>query len=452
MPLLRLIAFISPILTLVLYLQSHPSDSAWYETQGYGYVIEMTDNQIKLFDRTRISLIPFASGKLDTDGSFNIHQNNNNSGKISGYFSPKHAPSGNAHLELEDSVYKVTPLDKPPKVKYSETSLDPVINFEVFWQTLEEQSIAFNHRSEVDWKHLKKRWQNKISHNTHDSELLKYFGEMIAILNDGHTTLSGAGTELESKKAGEFETYLSAKKKYVKRHLRYIQHQLDEPITKKRKKILYGFLEDAPNVAYLNLRTFEGFTTRNNNIAKELKAFRKPLTKALQHLQSSSSLILDLRFNTGGYDALAQELIRHFLKHPQTVYHKQYRSGNYNEFGALQDIVLKPAPDTYQGKLFILIGPVTASAAEVAVLGLNSQADTTLIGEPSNGSFSDTLHKTLPNGWLLTLSNERYLDIHHKDQEQIGIKPDYFVEFTVRDIEKGRDPVLEKAIQLADAK
>jgi C-terminal processing protease CtpA/Prc len=46
------------------------------------------------------------------------------------------------------------------------------------------------------------------------------------------------------------------------------------------------------------------------------------------------------------------------------------------------------------------------------------------LGEATDGSLSDELWKTLPNGWTLSLSNEIYLDSDGVLWEGRGIQPE----------------------------
>jgi len=78
---------------------------------------------------------------------------------------------------------------------------------------------------------------------------------------------------------------------------------------------------------------------------------------------------------------------------------------------------------------------------------MNRKPEVVRVGEHTAGAFSDRLPRRLPNGWLFSLSNERYLDGNGANYEGRGISPDIAVKALDRlDIESGHDAALEKAI------
>ncbi|MBI2786657.1 MAG: peptidase, partial [Legionella longbeachae] len=77
----------------------------------------------------------------------------------------------------------------------------------------------------------------------------------------------------------------------------------------------------------------------------------------------------------------------------------------------------------------LLIGPITASAAETFALGMKSLSQTKIIGESSMGIFSDQFPRKLPNGWWITLSNELILSPYKLSYEGIGVPVNYHAPF-----------------------
>jgi C-terminal processing protease CtpA/Prc len=69
------------------------------------------------------------------------------------------------------------------------------------------------------------------------------------------------------------------------------------------------------------------------------------------------------------------------------------------------------------------------------------------MGESTNGIFSTVLPKQLPNGWLLTLSNERLTDAQGYIYEGTGIPVDVASPFPSKaERDNGTDPGIEKAV------
>jgi C-terminal processing protease CtpA/Prc len=96
----------------------------------------------------------------------------------------------------------------------------------------------------------------------------------------------------------------------------------------------------------------------------------------------------------------------------------------------LKKYILKPASNSYQKKVYLLMSPYTASAAEIFALGTLNYQNIERIGTNSAGIFSEILWKKLPNGWEYSLSNEVYLDSDGNSYEEAGIPVDYELNYS----------------------
>ena len=76
----------------------------------------------------------------------------------------------------------------------------------------------------------------------------------------------------------------------------------------------------------------------------------------------------------------------------------------------------------------------------------------TIIGEPTNGIFSNMLEKKLPNGWKYTLSFQVYYAADKKCYEGKGIPVDIEALNKREDLEKGEDPLIMKSIEVLSPK
>ena len=66
----------------------------------------------------------------------------------------------------------------------------------------------------------------------------------------------------------------------------------------------------------------------------------------------------------------------------------------------------------------------------------------TLVGEPSNGIFSNMLEKKLSNGWKYSLSHQRYYSADMICYESKGIPVDITVKNLWADVQQNVDQVL----------
>ena len=61
------------------------------------------------------------------------------------------------------------------------------------------------------------------------------------------------------------------------------------------------------------------------------------------------------------------------------------------------------------------------------MLALRELPNVIVIGESSYGILSDMLSRSLPNGWVITLSNELYVTLSSISYEGDGVPPDVYV-------------------------
>jgi C-terminal processing protease CtpA/Prc len=100
----------------------------------------------------------------------------------------------------------------------------------------------------------------------------------------------------------------------------------------------------------------------------------------------------------------------------------------------------------YTGKTVMLIDERAISQAEHTGLFLKAANGTTLIGSPTNGANGDVTQFRLPGRIRVTFTGQ---SVRHPDGTQLqrrGLQPDIAVRPTIDDIRRGRDAVLQTAI------
>ena len=96
--------------------------------------------------------------------------------------------------------------------------------------------------------------------------------------------------------------------------------------------------------------------------------------------------------------------------------------------------------------IVILTSDFTASAAEVFIMLMKELPNVTLIGDETEGIFSDMYEFKLPNKWKVTLSHQQYFSKDKENYEGKGISPNFKILNTKADIQNQVDPVIQKAI------
>lgn len=95
----------------------------------------------------------------------------------------------------------------------------------------------------------------------------------------------------------------------------------------------------------------------------------------------------------------------------------------------------------------LLINENTQSAAELFTLMMKTLPNVTLIGDTTSGVFADTHIGKLPNGWEYRMSVRKTTNCNDNSLEDIGIVPDILIENTKKDIDDGKDKVIEYSIK-----
>jgi len=168
--------------------------------------------------------------------------------------------------------------------------------------------------------------------------------------------------------------------------------------------------------------------------------------KAAMQIKRSGAekIILDLRNNPGGYLEIAREISGYFLNRGEVVVIEDTGKGQ-EEFKAQGNPIFLNYP------LVILINQGSASASEILAGALRSNKGTKLIGEKSFGKGSVQELINLRDGASLKVTIAKWLTPSGETIEETGLEPDIRVEMTEEDINNGKDPQLDKAIEVLNS-
>lgn len=183
-------------------------------------------------------------------------------------------------------------------------------------------------------------------------------------------------------------------------------------------------------IAYIALSEFSSIAPQRLGQALDAAFAEKP-----------AGLILDLRGNPGGLLDSAVRigsyfvpegniLIERFKDQPEKTYPRvgRYRLGNM--------------------PLVVLVDGGSASASEIVAGAIQDAATGTLIGETTFGKGSVQLPNSLSDGSQLRVTIARWFTPKDREIHEIGLTPDIEVPSpTPEDIEAGRDPQLDRAVE-----
>jgi C-terminal processing protease CtpA/Prc len=176
-------------------------------------------------------------------------------------------------------------------------------------------------------------------------------------------------------------------------------------------------------IALFGMKEFGKNEGRDTPDDESVNSARLAMKQAISSLRGVRGVIIDLRYNGGGGDAVAVAVAGFFTDQPVKAYSKRvYYNGKVGE--PYQVVVRPEISERLSVPIAILTSDFTVSAAEVCVLALKALPRSVQIGQPTRGSLSDRLHKVMPNGWTISLSNEIYADRTGGVFEVRGVPPD----------------------------
>lgn len=191
----------------------------------------------------------------------------------------------------------------------------------------------------------------------------------------------------------------------------------------------HEMLED--DIAYIALYTYGDKSTEQ-------------LRDALRDLlaQDPIGLIFDLRNNGGGYLTTAIEVVSEFIRDGVVMY-EQEGDGVIRTYEAISGGLATEIP------LVVLVNEGTASASEITAGAIQDRGRGPLVGAVTFGKGS--VQNWIPlndNAGAVRVTVARWLTPDQRQLSGDGLTPEYIVEMTEEDYTEGRDPQLEKAVQV----
>lgn len=332
-----------------------------------------------------------------------------------------------------------------------EAQNQPLKNFDAFCDLFDQNYASFEEKG-IDWTKACETAREKLTENSIDAELYSVLKSLLVPLNDAHVTLRAKSIDSAmsaSRPSRIIEEISSIPGKERRPKFRAMTEAtllangfapIKEIGPEYKDEILFSYTKN-DRIGYL--RYTRSFSTLANMTGSSLN---KRLDEIFGSYAGLESVIIDIRFNIGGDDAFSQRIAGYLVDEPTIGFYKQTRKKQV--FGELKTKMIEPSKKHYfNGKVVLLTNDKSVSAADVMALMLSELPQATLIGEPSNGSYSDLQNGRLPNGWKVTLSNQRYLSAQSKkNYEGFGTPVDIEAKNMLSDIEKQEDSVLIRAL------
>jgi hypothetical protein len=167
----------------------------------------------------------------------------------------------------------------------------------------------------------------------------------------------------------------------------------------------------------------------------------------LETVRDAPALVLDLRMNPGGDDALARPVIARFADAERVAFRFRTRAGpGHDDLSTPVEVRVAPGGAwQFTRPVLLLAGRGSASTTEEVVSALREYPHVTVAGERTMGTMGNPGLHDLGNGWVYSVPRWRCSTADGLEVEDLGIPPDVEVPVAAEDRAAGRDPVLEFA-------
>lgn len=161
-------------------------------------------------------------------------------------------------------------------------------------------------------------------------------------------------------------------------------------------------------------------------------------------VSGSNKLIIDLRSNPGGYLEAAVDMASWFLPAGKIVVTEEYANNEQNQIYRSRgyDIFSKNL------KMVILLDAGSASASEIFAGAMQEYGLAKIVGTKSFGKGSVQELVPITDDTALKVTVARWLTPNGRSISDSGLEPDYEVKVTAEEIAEGKDPQMDKAVEI----
>jgi len=410
---------------------------------GSGWILEIKDSTYySFYDINRVDCLPSKSGSFEQIAS-SLKLDKDTLSLMKGV-------TKNVFKQIEKipSRCSATPDSKDLN--------NPLFNFEYFAETVKDH-YAFMNLNKIDWPKLYNEQKSKLSEKSTEVDLYLVIEETLEKLNDNHAYINGTDDvydaiekmtdTLDENIDGDVPWYgdFPVADMVAKNHIQ--EEMSDDSWIIKWGKMTdeIGFIQvkamwllaelDIPQTLQDSIGYVGAYVETTQDmfddayIQKEVEGVNKVMKKAMKDLSDTKSIVIDVRFNGGGQDAVSFEILRHFIPNKLQVATQKFKYGE--DYTSNFPLFIDGSDNAYPNPIYILTSPQTGSAAEIFSLATMAMKNAKRIGTRTQGALSTTLDKTLPNGWDFCVSNEVYMDSQNIPYENIGIPVDYEMNYSM---------------------
>lgn len=424
--------FILSALTAILPAGALLADTPQlWQSVGYGMILELADDQATLYQQSSFACLPLATSRdvaVTENGGRIDDLTITGVGRFTDKLTAEMYRNGD-QLQVDfgkASLITFDPLSTLPVACTQSVSNDPATTFDVLWHFFNEHYAYFDQRG-VDWNASYATYRpNLDGFLVGRGKLNDTISAMLREIGDGHVNLFrlfgdedfGTYPDWIDDLDGNAQTLI----------VQLIRNHVQGEVTQVGEAMGYG--RTADNIGYIVLAGMEGGLVESGALAEAMADMQAMF-------DGVDAIVIDARINFGGDDELGFALAGYLTDTPVPIGSKDvYEKGEWLD---VTDLVIEPAEITFDVPVYLFTTDLTISAGETFALALSQFDNVTSVGMPTHGTLSDMFYVALPNGWIATLSNERYLDMAGNDYETHGVPVDIPVRINVADLLAGQD-------------
>lgn len=204
--------------------------------------------------------------------------------------------------------------------------------------------------------------------------------------------------------------------------------EIDFKMTREEINNVSEYITYDGNTAIITITRFDNNT--GTEVQKEAAKFKE---------KGISKVILDLRGNGGGYVSAVQDLLSLWIDGKTILTQKSAHFGEEKMNTASGKAILKDI------KTVVLVNGSTASASEITAAALKDYNKATIVGTKTYGKGVVQKMYNLSGGGILKITTAEWLTPNGNSINNNGVIPDIEVEMTTEDINKMRDPQMDRA-------
>ncbi|MDR1408405.1 MAG: S41 family peptidase [Tannerella sp.] len=305
-------------------------------------------------------------------------------------------------------------------------TMDPETNFEALWRIIDEHYCFFEYKN-VDWDEVHAKYGRQVSDTLDKYELFDLLGDMLSELKDGHTNL------ISSFDVARYWDWYENYPRNFNENIHNSYLGTDYKITGGAKyRRLAG-----DRIGYMYYGSFSSSISDSG------------LNEMFMYFKDCKGMIIDVRENGGGSLSYSERIASRFLDEDIVAGYIMHKTGpGHSDFSPLYPIELKPSQYTrWLRPVVVLTNRHSYSATNDFVNKMRYLPQVVVMGDRTGGGSGLPFNSELPNGWRVRFSASPMLDVEKICTED-GIEPDVRVIMQPDDIDKGRDTLIETAIDL----